>query len=89
MVGYNVFFIFNNFINQYRLHTSCQQGYKLLESGKKEEAFNAFNSLRSQDPCNPYLRSQILILGAELNKEVHLPTGRPLDERYKKLFTPR
>lgn len=86
MVGYNVFFIFNNLINQYRLHKSCQQGYKLLESGKKEEAFNA---MVIQDPDNPYLRRQILLLGAELNKEVHLPTGRPLDERYKKLFTPR
>lgn len=68
-----MFFLFKNFIKQYRLHQAFQHGLDLVKSGKKEEAFNEFNSLLTQEPDNPYIRRQILVLGKQLNKKVNLP----------------
>lgn len=86
-----MFFIFKNFIKQYRLNKAFQQAGLLLERGKEEEAFNAFTSLLSEEPFNPYLRNQILMLGKQLNEEVILPTNKTVitnvENNHKKLFT--
>ena len=86
-----MFFIFKNFIKQYRLNKAFQQACFLLEKGKAEEAFNSFNSLLSKDPFNLYLRHQILMLGKQLDKEVILPTSKTtttnVENNNKKLFT--
>ncbi|MGI9214820.1 MAG: hypothetical protein ACR2HS_04035 [Gammaproteobacteria bacterium] len=82
-------FIVKNILTQYRFHQAFKQGFKLLDSGKEEEAFNIFNTLLNEEPFNPYLRRQIIMLGEKLNKEVNLPTGKPLEDKNKKLFTPK
>ena len=66
-------FIFKNILREYRLDKAMRHCYKLIADGKKEEAFNEFNSLLAKDPYRVYLRFQVLRLGEELNKEVVLP----------------
>lgn len=70
-------FFFKNFIKQYRFNRSLQFGFELIKSGKQEEAFQEFNSLLSQEPYNPYVRRQLLILGDQLHKKVKLPSAVP------------
>ncbi len=80
-----MFTLFRNFAKQYRFHQSFQRGFELIKRGKKEEAFNEFNLLLTQEPYNPYLRHQLLKLGKELHKEVKLPNLTEIDNTINKL----
>lgn len=79
-------YIFKNLIKQHRLHLAFKHGLELIKEGKKEEAFNEFNSLLKQEPYNPYIRNQLIILGEQLHKKVDLPTWEP-PEKHDKKFT--
>ena len=80
-------YIFKNFIKQYRLHLAFKHGVELIKKGRKEEAFHELNSLLQQEPYNPYIRNQLIILGEQLHKEVDLPIWEPSERNDRKKFT--
>ncbi len=65
--------VFKNVTKQIRFTQAFNHAADLVREGKKEEAFNAFGKLLIDRPSNPYLRHNLLVLGRELNKDVHLP----------------
>ncbi len=65
--------IFKQIAKQRTVHRLFQEAIDLSKSGHKESAFEKLNELLQKHPASVYVRRQLLLLGAELHREVNLP----------------
>jgi predicted Zn-dependent protease len=65
--------LFSHFKKQIEFKKVFDSALTLSRAGKEEEALTKFNGLLQEQPANPYLRHQVLLLSEHLHKPVSLP----------------
>ena len=68
-----MFFAFKSFIKQYKLYKSFQYTAEILKNIEKEEALKEFTLLLNREPDNHYVKRQVILLKAQLNRKNDLP----------------
>ena len=81
-----MFKFFSHIARQINFHHSFQEALLLAKQGYKIEAFDKFNNLLNEQPANPYVRHQLLILAEQLHRPIELP--KIFEEVPKATFRP-
>ena len=65
--------IIHHIRKQRAYYNDFAKALRLVDDGKKSEAFHKFESMLVEHPADPYLRNQIVLLARDLHLDINLP----------------